>query len=315
MSTVFAFDIGGTAIKYGLIAEGGQILRQGETPFERQLPFAGLIEQLAGLYEAEAATAGPIDAIAVATPGYALPETGIVVDGGGNVPALRGGSVSKALRQRLGRPVWFENDGVAAALGEQHFGAGRLFPRFVLITIGTGVGGAVVLDGRPVTGSRGEPPELGAIIVGTDAQGAPLSLEAAASATAMLRSYAARTGTSVTSSRALFERAQAGDSAAMQAIGAACRAMAQAAGTLINALGLDAVILGGGVSGAGEFLAGRVRDHLPAFTWPFLAARAEVHVAELGNSAGLLGVAALAFNGLAVEGGRRLQVRPAPLSR
>lgn len=308
MRTVFAFDIGGTAIKYGLIAEGGRILRQGETPFERRLPFAGLVEQLAGLYEAETATAGLADAIAVAMPGYALPESGIVVDGGGNVPAVRDGSVSTALRQRLGRPVWFGNDGVAAALGEQHFGAGRVFPRFVLITIGTGVGGAVVLDGAPVTGARGEPPELGAIIIGTDAQGAPLSLEAAASATAILRAYAGQSNAAAPSSRALFERAEAGDLAAARAVDSACRAIAQAAGGLINALGLDAVILGGGVSGAGEVLARRVRGHLPAFTWPFLAARAEVCVAELGNSAGLLGVAAVAFDGMAQTG--RMQLPP-----
>lgn len=315
MKTVFAFDIGGTAIKYGLVAEGGRVLSRGEQPFDRQLPFAGVIDQLVGLYEEMAVSKGPADAIAVATPGYALRESGIVVDGGGNVPALRDGSVSQALMQRLGRPVWFENDGVAAALGELHFGAGRSVPRFVLMTFGTGVGGAVVLDGAPVTGARGEPPELGAIIVGVDAQGAPLGLEAAASATGILRAYAARSNAVVTSSRVLFERAEAGDPAALAAIDGACRAIAQAAGTLINALGLDAVILGGGVSAAGEALAGRVRSHLPAFTWPFLAARAEVRVAELGNSAGLLGVAALAFAGLAAEARRRTPARSAPTSR
>ncbi|RDJ19979.1 ROK family protein [Bosea caraganae] len=311
MRHVFAIDIGGTAIKYGLIGEGGVILARGEKPFERHLPFAGVIDQLAGLYESVTAAAGPADAIGVAMPGYALRESGLVVDGGNNVPALRDGSVSKALEQRLGRPVWFENDGVAAAMGEQHFGAGRTFPRFVLMTMGTGVGGAVVLDGKPVTGARGEPPELGAIIVGSDAQGAPVSLEAAASATGILRAYAGQAGGGVVSSRALFERAEAGDLAAIRAIDAASRSIAQAAGTLINALGLDAAILGGGVSGAGEFLAERVRTHLPAYTWPFLAARAQVRIAELGNSAGLLGVAASAFAGLAGENGRK--VRPAPV--
>ncbi|SFC35731.1 glucokinase [Bosea sp. CRIB-10] len=297
MKTVFAFDIGGTAVKFGLVAEDGRLLKQGEVPFERDLSFAALCEQLARLYE-DTMAGSRADALAVAMPGFASSESGVVVDGGGNVPALRDGSITQALEQRLGLPVWFGNDGVAAALGEVRYGAGRALGRFVLITIGTGVGGAVVLDGKPIIGPNGHPPELGAIVVGVDDAGAPLSLEALSSAPAMLQAYERRTGGAAVSVRDLFERAEAGDAAADAAIDAACHGIAQAAGALTNALMLEAIVLGGGVSGAGEALASRVRVLLPLYAWPSLAAKVDIRIAELGNTAGLLGVASLAFEGV-----------------
>lgn len=297
MKTVFAFDIGGTAVKYGVVAESGALLKLGEVPFERDLSFAALGERLAGLYE-DAMAGAEADALAVAMPGFASPESGVVVDGGSNVPALRDGSIARALEQRLGLPVWFANDGVAAALGEVSYGAGRALSRFVLITIGTGVGGAVVLDGKPIIGSNGHPPELGAIVVGRGDAGELRSLEARSAAPAMLQAYMRRTGDSAVSTRQLFERAAAGDAAAEATIDTACRGIAQAAGALTNALMLEAIVLGGGVSGAGEALVSRVRCLLPAYVWPSLAAKVEVRIAELGNTAGLLGVASLAFDGL-----------------
>ncbi|RXT55979.1 hypothetical protein B6S44_07805 [Bosea sp. Tri-44] len=300
MKTVFAFDIGGTAVKFGLVAEDGRLLKQGEVPFERDLSFAALCERLARLYE-DVMAGAPADALAVAMPGYASPKSGVVIDGGGNVPALRDGSIAQALEQRVGLPVWFANDGVAAALGEIRYGAGRALNRFVLITIGTGVGGAVVLDGRPVIGPDGHPPELGAIVVGIDGTGRPLSLEARSSAPAMLQAYARQAGDAALSARKLFEQAEAGDAAAEAIIDAACRGIAHAAGALTNALMLEAIVLGGGVSGAGEALARRIRTILPAYVWPALAAAVDVRTAELGNTAGLLGVASLAFEGLAAS--------------
>ena len=300
MKTVFAFDIGGTAVKFGLVAEGGLLLKQGEVPFERDLSFAALCERLARLYE-DVTSGSRADALAVAMPGYASPESGVVIDGGGNVPALRDGSIAQALEQRLSLPVWFGNDGVAAALGEIRYGAGRALSRFVLITIGTGVGGAVILDGKPVIGRNGHPPELGAIVVGGDDAGRPVSLEARSSAPAMLQAYAGRAGGAALSVRGLFELAEAGDAAAEASIDAACRGIAQAAGALTNALMLDAIVLGGGVSGAGEALARRIRLLLPAYVWPALAAAVDIRIAELGNTAGLLGVASLAFEGLSAS--------------
>jgi glucokinase len=300
MKTVFAFDIGGTAVKFGLVAESGALLKQGEVPFERELPFAALCERLAWLYE-DTMAGSRADALAVAMPGFAAPESGVVVDGGGNVPALRDGSIAQALELRLGLPAWFANDGVAAALGEVRYGAGRALNRFVLITIGTGVGGAVVLDGKPIIGSNGHPPELGAIVIGQDETGGPLSLEARSSAPAMLQGHARRTGNKAATVRELFEQAEAGDATAEAAIDATCRGIAQAAGALANALMLEAIVLGGGVSGAGEALTRRIRVLLPSYVWPSLAAQIDVRIAELGNTAGLLGVASLAFDWLAAS--------------
>jgi glucokinase len=295
VNSVFAIDVGGTAVKTGLVARGGTFLAKDSFAFDRGLDFEAFVDRLAarGSDLARAAGVEPW-AVAVATPGYSDPATGELLDGAGNVPVLRGRSLRAALADRLGLPAVCANDGVAAALGELEYGAGRRFRRFALMTFGTGVGGAVVIDGVPVTGPRGEPPELGAIAVGdVPAAGPAPSLERRAASAAFLRAYGEGGGDDV---EALFRLVRSGDARAAAAVDAVSRHIAQAAGSLINALGLEALVIGGGISGAGDLLAGRVRAHLPDFTWPMLMRRAEVALAELGNDAGLLGAAALAFD-------------------
>jgi glucokinase len=293
VKTIFALDIGGTAVKFALVGLDGRFLRRGEIPFDRTLHFPKFVDQLVAAYHSVEKVSPPC-AVGICMPGYAVRDTGQIIDGAGNVPVLREGSLALVLSERLGLPVLVENDGVAAAQGELAYGAGRTLRRFVLFTVGTGVGGAVVIDGVAITGTRGEPPELGAIVVGRDARtGKQQSLEAAASASGILRAYAA-TGGEARSIRELFQHAEAGNDRALSAICEACRAIAHAAGMLVNSLGLEAIVIGGGVSGAGETLIQPIRSLLPEYTWPFLSKRVRIMTAELGNDAGLLGVAATA---------------------
>ncbi|GGC88885.1 ROK family protein [Chelatococcus reniformis] len=288
-------DIGGTAVKLGLVAGDGTLLARRQLAFERDLPFAGFVEHLGrAADELQAHPGGNLAPVGVALPGYVDPATGVSVDGTYNVPALAGQSLPQALSQRLGVPVVAQNDGVAAAWGELLFGAGQGLARFVMLTIGTGIGGAVVIDGRPVTGSRGEPPELGAMVLDAagpvNYAGLPGTLEAFAAVPGLKAAY----GRDDLDAAAIFARAAAGEAAAAEAVDRVCRRIAQACGALVNALNLEACILGGGVSHAGEPLRARVAHHLPCFTWPLLARNCEVRLALRGNDAGLLGAAARA---------------------
>lgn len=295
MNTAIGVDVGGSSIKLGAVERGGTILsrRRVHLPNEQDFPtFAG------GIVAAVEALRSGIDveigAIGLAMPGFVDPDTGLSVDGIDNVPALRSRSLPAELERATGLRVFAQNDGVAAARGEMLFGAGRPFRRFVLMTIGTGIGGGLVIDGRLVTGNRGEPPELGAIVLDTTGpvnySGMPGTLEAYASVPGLNDAY----GGSDLPAEEIFRRAAEGDAQAESAVEAVAQRLAQGCGVLVNALNLEACILGGGVSHAGEALRSRVEHHLARFTWPMLLGNCRVLLAEHRNDAGVLGAAALA---------------------
>lgn len=296
MTTHIGIDIGGTAVKLGMVAEG-RVLARDTWPFDREQSLGVLCAALARACTAlEAQTGHRAAAIGVSTPGFTDAQSGLLVDGGGNVPALREGSLRNLLAQHLGRRVWVENDGTAAALAELRHGAGRHFRRFALVTIGTGIGGGIVIDGRVVAGNRGEPAELGAMVLDPagpkNRLGMPGTFEHYAAIGAFHAAYAARGGASPDVAT-LFARA-AQDDAAAAAIETVCERLAQGLGLLVNAFNLEACLIGGGVSAAGVPLLERVRAHLPRFTWPMLLRQTQVMAAALGNDAGLIGASLVA---------------------
>lgn len=287
-------DVGGTNVKLGLVGVDGLVLARRRFAYASISSFDALADSLAAAVRAmqqEArATAG---AVGVAAPGHAQRGDGLMVDGTANVPLLQGRSLAAALRDRVGLPVATLNDGTAATLGEAWLGAGRDQPRFALLTLGTGVGGGVAIDGRVLTGDDGEPPELGAIVLDA-ASAAPRTLEDFASAAGFADAYRRQGGTDLPAPPALFARASSGDPAAIAAIDETSRRIAQALGTLVNALNLNRCLLAGGIAAAGPALLEPVRRALPAFTWPYLLERTRVELASTGDDAGLLGAAMFA---------------------
>jgi glucokinase len=287
-------DIGGTAIKLGLVDPGGRVVARRKIAYAAMTSFDQMADALAEAGRDLEREAGCVaSAVGVAAPGHARLSDGVMVDGTANVPLLRDHSLVEALRRRLGRPVAALNDGAAATFGELSFGAGRGLRRFALLTLGTGVGGGVVINGDVVAGDDGEPPEIGAMVL-DDVDGAVGTFEAFACAGGFAAAYHAAGGPVGVAPEIIFARAAAAETAAEAALDATCRRIAQACGTMINLLNLQACFLGGGIAGAGAPLRDRVRRHLPAFTWPFLLARSRLELASTGADAGLLGAAAWA---------------------
>lgn len=289
-------DVGGTTIKMGLVDPAGHVLARRRIAYASMSTFDALADVLAAETRAmEAEAQRQASCLGVAAPGHAQGGDGLMVDGTANVPLLRNRSLAAALHERLGVPVETLNDGIAAALGELNFGAGRGLQRFAVVTFGTGVGGGVVIDGRVVMGAEGEPPEIGAMVL-HEAMDGPRTLEDFACAAGLSDAYRRVGGTLRLRPEEIFARAASGDPVASRAIDAACRRIAQGMGTLINTLNLQACLVGGGIAGAGEALLGPVRRHLPDFTWPYLLARSRVERAATGADAGILGAAARAIH-------------------
>lgn len=292
-------DIGGTSVKLGAVAADGRILATDALAFAAFRDFTAFAEALAAAVLALGQRSGAgVLSIGVASPGFVDPDTGIIDSGADNVPILRGKSVVQALRER-GLPVSVAlNDGVAAAIGEHAFGTGSGLARFVLITLGTGVGGCVMLDGSPLTGRGNSPPELGAMVL--DMQGPKGSnglagtLETYACAEGFRHAYADLGGPRNATPEQICAAAGAGDARAAAALDTVCGRIAQGLGTLINALNLEACLIGGGISQAGPTLLDGVAAHLPRFTWPPLLARVSLRLAATGSAAGWLGAAVAA---------------------
>ena len=292
-------DIGGTAVKIGAVADDGTVLAQETLPFDGFADFDGFVTAVAGAIRALGVISGrTIEAVGLASPGFAHPETGKIDEGAYNVAILRNRSLISALRAK-GLPARVAlNDGVAAALGEHAFGAAQGLSRFVLITLGTGVGGCVMIDGKPVIGAHGSPPEIGAMVLDREGpicgNGLVGTLEAYACADGFAAAYAFRGGVPNTTPAMIFANAASGDRHALEAIDDVCARIAQALGTMINMLNLEACLIGGGISQAGEPLRACVAAHLPRFTWAPLLRDMSLLLARTGNAAGLLGAAVAA---------------------
>ena len=296
-------DIGGTAVKLGAVDEEGRILARGRVPVHRDISFedflAGVIPAIEGLM-----SRFPVAALGIGVPGVPDPATGMPRGRCPALPALLEGSLPSILGARFAIPASFGNDAVAATHGEMRQGAGRSFRRFAVITLGTGIGGAVVIDGKVIDGPDGVSPQFGCISLdparGDIARPVPGMLENLASATALLKRYRElRPDVAVGDAKAVFDRAKAGEAEALRAVEEAARWLAQAIGIMSNMLNIEAAIIGGGMSLAGSFLTERIARNVRDFVLPMPGRPPAILPAPLGNDAGLIGAALLALDAAA----------------
>ena len=225
---------------------------------------------------------------------------------------LRDFPVRDFVSERIGIPTFIDNDANVAAIAEHRFGAGRGARDVVMLTIGTGIGGGLILEGRPYRGSTGAGAELGHIVI--DKDGPPCQgncpnrgcVEALASGHALGREGASaaerepdsalgrlRAAGSEIDGKAVTDAALAGDPVAVEAVATIGRNLGVALSSLANIFDPDVIVIGGGVSLAGELLLEPARRELRARTLPPMN-ETPVRAAELGPDAGLIGAAALA---------------------
>ncbi len=309
---VAGIDLGGTSIKMGLVDEQGTIVSQDVVEIDASSPFEVIAAAtVRGLERLASRTGGRLKAIGLGTPGFTDSETGVIEEGIRNIPALEGRSLAAEFRKAFRIPVFADNDATCAAAAELKFGAGRRYAHFVLITLGTGIGGGLVLDGRVYRGARGFAAEIGHMVV--QPQGVHCNcgnygcFEQYASGPAMLHAYRARRvkhGFAAEESltvKGIFERAARGDALAGETIDEAARWIALVFGMLVNLLNPQAFIVGGGISRAGERLLAPIRRRLADYAWPLLVRGVDVVAAELQNDAGLLGAAAQALERIELQ--------------
>ena len=312
-SVLVGVDLGGTNIRAaratGPAQHAGAVHR--DTPAQ-----GGPDAVLDAVADAAREAAGAhIDGLAIGIPGPLDPATG-VVHAAPHLPGWKETPAAAMLSQRLGCPVAVRNDATLAGYAEWVAGAGSGARHFIFITVSTGIGGALILDGKLHDGI-GSAGEVGHTPVGPDApacsQGHPGCLEGTASGTAIAAAaHAAVTRGAVTSlttvdpahldARAVEEAARAGDELAMSLFATAGHAMGRACGGLINMLAPEVIAIGGGLINAGDLLFGPLLEAVPemAFTWPMQ--RCRIVPAALGTDAGLVGAVAWAVHSFGASG-------------
>jgi glucokinase len=293
-------DLGGTNLRAAAISEAGEVLRKvsGSTPVVAG-PEA-VIDDMVRAAEQLRSELGVTDltGIGVGVPGNIDMRSGTVL-AWNNVPSFNGYPTRDVLSQRLATPVALENDANAAALGEHWMGAGRDVDDLVMLTLGTGVGGGIILGGRVWHGHVGMAAELGHITVVPNGNpcgcGNRGCVEKHASATAVV-AMARNVGLSsdLTASD-IFELAKAGDERARLIWRSMGEALGIALANLINTFNAPLYLIGGGVAAAWDEFAPWMLAEVERRSLTYRLTRATTRIvrAELGGDAGLFGAARL----------------------
>jgi glucokinase len=260
-----------------------------------------LVEQLAGAIAAEA----PAGAVGIGLPSVIDFATG-TARSSVNIP-LQGVPLRHLLTERLGIPTFVENDATVAALAEAHDDEMRpIADIVVMFTVGTGVGGGIVIGGRIFRGATGAAPEIGHTIVAANlGHGAPpaapfphpASLEHHAAGRALDRLGLAG---GIGDGHAVVAAARSGDRDALDALRIVGESLGVGIANAINTFDPDLVVVGGGVSTAGELLLGPARDAAQRFVVRGVGTRTEIRLARYGPQAGVRGATLLAGQELEV---------------
>jgi glucokinase len=316
-SFIVGVDLGGTNVRAALISRSGEIVRQARRPSLQEQPAAATMGQIVAacreVIEAPGVSKDAVLGAGVGLPGIMDSDDGVCF-WSPNFPLWKDVPIGRTVCEGIGRPVFILNDAKCAALGELVFGAGKGVRNMVMITLGTGIGGAFVVDGRLLMGPNGSIGEVGhhtvdpsgrrcgcgnfgcwEVMCARDAIIERADRKLQAGRESRLRELAPRGGlTPEVVSRA----AQEGDAVAREVLAETGFYVGVGVANLINMLNPERFVIGGGISQAGEVLFGPVRRTVDSRAAPLQRRTAEIVPALLGDNAGVMGAAVLVLDRL-----------------
>jgi glucokinase len=292
-------DIGGTKIAVGVVDESGRVLAKKECATDAQRSFEHAMRQVATLLRQCAERAHvKLDGIGIGCTGPLDSATG-TLGNVNNLPGWKGGNPVDFMSREFGVAGALENDADAAALGELRWGTGRPKMRFLYVTVGTGIGASLILDGKVYRGVDGCHPEIGHHII--DPSGPPCtcgvrgcweSLAAGPAMTEWLRKNSpADSGYGNLSAREICARVQDPDKWAQRAVEREAYYLGLGLANLITLFAPEAIVLGGSVIKSAHLFLDRVREVIRQNCRLVPADRVEITLASLGADAGLIGAA------------------------
>ena len=311
-------DLGGTFIKGGIVNEEGEILIKDKIPTGKERPYPEIAKDMADLVLDLARRANisreEIEAAGVGSPGTIDSKNGVIVYT--NNIDWKKVPLAQEIRKHLGIPVFVTNDANAAALGESFAGAAKKYDSSVFITLGTGVGGGIVLNKKLFEGYRSAGAEIGHMVIRLNGEkctcGRKGCFEAYASATALIRQTQKAMEKDPSSAlwticpkledvngKTAFDGMRAGDKTAEKVVRGYITYLAEGIANLANIFRPNAVVLGGGVCAEGDNLLIPLKKKVNRLLYGGAKyAPVEIVVAQLGNDAGLVGATRFAWQNL-----------------
>lgn len=302
-------DLGGTNIAVGLVDENGKIIHKDSTPTIATRPIEEIVKDMCDLCKKVTAEAGytldDVCAIGAGCPGTIDSERGIIVYSN-NIP-MKHINIREMIQAHINKPVNIENDANAAAYGEYIIN-GNGAKSYVFITLGTGVGGGVIIDGKIYRGFNCAGAELGHITVVLDGEqctcGKKGCWEAYASVTALIRQTKAAieknpdslmakmaSEEGKVSGRTAFEAAKQGDKAGQEVVDAYIKYLSDGLSSILNVFQSEIISIGGGISKEGDYLLNPVRELVYKNDFNKYMPKTKIEIATLFNDAGIIGAA------------------------
>lgn len=319
-SYAVGIDLGGTNLKAALVHREDGIIEFSQRPTNAEEGPHAVVDRIARLAKHKMEEApSPVVGVGIGSPG-AINWNRTTVSRPPNLPGWDSIDLNATLETYLGDvPIIVENDANVAGLGSAFHGAGRSFDSFIMITLGTGVGGAIIYQNKIFRGSTGGAGEIGHMTIDYDGPFANSGVAGAIEAflgQEFLSDHARDRLVNYPDSRIrdlvdddldeidpriLYEAAKDGDEAAERILAWAGHKLGCVLGSAVNLLDIRTVIVGGGVSAAGDYILEPAREALPDFVVPGLRDDLQIQQEVLGNEVSLLGAARLAFQGREVH--------------
>ncbi len=296
-------DLGGTFVKYALVSESGEILFDGKLPVGGKATREDTLEAIQNSIQHvvdEAAQKGvELQGIGIGSPGIVC--DGVVLGGADNLDRWENIDLNKIYSEVFGLPVFADNDANVMGLGEVAFGAAKDCTDVVFITVGTGIGGAIVMNGQLYGGYKNRGAELGHVPIqhdGIDCNcGGRGCLEAYASTTALIQQYAEKTGKDAADIDGYYivRKFKENEPEAVDCMQDHTGYLGHGIAGFINTFAPQKVVIGGGISEAGPFYIDMIKESAFRYAMPDCSVNTEIVAAILGNNAGCMGAASLVF--------------------
>ncbi|GJQ61501.1 MAG: sugar kinase [Melioribacteraceae bacterium] len=306
-------DLGGTTVKLGIVSDKGKIVQKIALDTCALDGPEKVVKQIKkGIKELLGNNKRKIEGIGVGAPGLVILKKG-TVENPPNLPGWGRVQLGKRLEKEFNYPVFVENDANAAAVGEMIFGAGKKHDNFIMVTLGTGVGGGLILNKKVYRGETGAAGEIGHVSINREGRlcncGMPGCIEAYAGNNHLVNivneQLPERTDSllykwindeeKVLDPKLIHEAAQQDDKFACEVITEFACNLGSGLASIINLLDVSTVIIGGGVAGFGDRLFDAVKDKIKERVLKPIAPRIKVKAARLKNEAGIKGASSLVF--------------------
>ena len=286
MKQYICIDIGGTAIKYGVVQSGEipEIIRTDSC----KTPENGtkILQKVFDIIEALKRNCGQTEAVCISSAGIVNSEEGCILEANDDlIPGYTGTKIADRVKEKFGTPCFVENDVNCAAMAEYYAGAAKGYHSMLMLTIGTGIGGAFIAGGKLLKGHTYSACEVGYMNMeeGTFEEIAATSALVARTAKRLHKTADAISG------KWIFEQAQDGNEVCIEEIDRMCDILAKGISNICYVLNPEIVLLGGGISAQADWLKPRIEMGMEKYLIPVIRKKTKLDFAKFKNQAGMIG--------------------------